>query len=357
MRKYFLVAVAALMLVGCDKEQSEFKSSDLKNDALPQGTVVGTVKYDAGAYKDANGVIFDEHFVPAAGQQVKIEIANKDYVNGAAGNQVTLVQIGDDGKYSYTLPLGLAATDVNVSVIPFYAEKKVVVAGQLVSIPDALYNNGVGPTKKSMTNKDVKTFDFNVTSDATIDEQLSQKVTVSGKVLLQQWVKDPDDASKFIIKNTAVEKRWNLSCEVTTYDENGDPDQKYTKTGIQTNTEGEFSFTVNLPDNWLEMTYMPDLKVSTKPELDDSFTGKYYDNDKGEWKSQTCQVLYPSVDTYYGLSADNEIIPAKVGTLVIQPELQEKEGIKGIGNDDIDKDGMTTLYSNGKLNAQWDYWY
>lgn len=355
MRKYFLVAAAALMMVGCSKEQSEFTSNDLKNDALPQGTVVGTVKYDAGAYKDANGVIFDEHFVPAAGQQVKIEIANKDYVKGATGNQVTLVQIGDDGKFSCTLPLGLAATDVNVSVIPFYAEKKVIVAGEFVSIPDALYNNGVGPTKKSMTNKDVKTFDFNVTSDATVEERMSQKVSVSGRVLLHQWIKDPDDATNFIKDNKAVDKKWTLTCEVTTYDENGDPDKKYTKTGIQTNNEGLFSFTVNLPDNWLDATFMPDLKISTKPELDNEFSGRYYDKDKSEWKSQTCQVLYPSVDVNYSLSSDNEIIPAKVGDLIIDPELQEKAGIKGIGNPDVDYDGMTQLYKDGSLNTQWDW--
>lgn len=351
MRKYFLVAAAALMLVGCSKEQSEFKSSDLKNDALPQGTVVGTVKYDAGAYKDANGVIFDEHFVPAAGQQVKVEVANNDYVNGAAGNQVTLVQIGEDGKYSYTLPLGLAATNVTVSVIPFYAEKKVVVAGQLVSIPDALYNQGVNQAPKSMTNKDVKTFDFNVTSDATVQEQMSQKVTVTGKVLLQNWYKDPDDATNYLIDSKVVDKKWNLTCEVTVYDKSGNPEQTYTKTGIQTNSEGVYSFTVNLPDNWLDMTVMPDLTVSTKPELDNEFTGRY--KESGDWKTQTCQVLYPSVDDTYNLSADNEIVPAKMGNLVIEPELQEKEGIKGIGNTALDSKG----YSNGKLNAQWDYNY
>lgn len=351
MRKYFLVAAAALMLVGCSKEQSEFKSSDLKNDALPQGTVVGTVKYDAGAYKDASGVIFNEHFVPAAGQQVKIEVGNADYVAGSAGNQTYLADIDQDGKFSYSLPLGLAATNVTVSVIPFYAEKKVVVAGQLITIPDALYNNNVGPTVKSMTNKDIKTYDFlTVTSDATVQEQMSQKVTVTGKVLLQNWYKDPDDATNYVIDTKVVDKKWNLTCEVTVYDNLGNPEQTYTKTGIQTNSEGVYSFTVNLPDNWLDMTVMPDLKVSTKPELDNDFTGRYKEGT--DWKTQTCQVLYPSVDDTYFLSADNEIIPAKMGDLVIMPELQEKEGIRGIGNTALD---APKSYNSGALNPQWAY--
>lgn len=357
MRKYFLVAAAALMLVGCAKEQSEFTAKDLKNDALPQGTVVGTVKYDAGAYKDASGNIFEEHFIPAAGQQVKIEVSNGSYVTGSQGDQTYLAEIGEDGKFSYSLPLGLNATNVKVSVIPFYAEKKVLVAGEIKTIPDALYNNGVGPTTKSLTNKDVKTYDFNVTSDATIEETRSQKVTVTGKILLQQWIKDPDDATNFIIDYKATEKKWNLTCDVYTFDDAGNVDGQYTKTGIQTSLEGDFSFTVNLPDNWLDMTNKPALVVETKPELNNEFSGRYYDNDKGEWKSQTCQVLYPSVGKIYYLSADNEIIPAKFGILQVEPKLQEKEGIKGIGNDDIDKDGLTTLYSNGKLNAQWDYNY
>ena len=355
MRKYFLVAAAALMMVGCSKEQSEFTSSDLKNDALPQGTVVGTVKYNAGAYKDANGVIFTDHFVPAAGQQVKIEVGNSSYVSGSTGKQVFLAKIDADGKFSYTLPLGLAATNVTVSVVPFYAEKKVIVAGDFVSIPDALYNNGVGPTVQLMTNKDVKTCDFDVTSDATVEERLAQTVAVSGKVLLQQWVKDPDDPSNFKIDNKPVEKKWNLTCEVTTYDKSGNIDQTYVKTGIQTNNEGVFSFHVNLPDNWLEMPYKPDLKVSTKPELINDFTGKYYDIDQSQWKSQTCQVLYPVAETTYYLTSDNELIPAKVGNLIVYPKLQEKGGIKGIGNNAVDYDGLTLLYRDGKLNSTWKW--
>ena len=355
MRKYFLVAAAALMLVGCAKEQSEFTAKDLKNDALPQGTVVGTVKYDAGAYKDASGNIFEEHFIPAAGQQVKIEVSNGSYVTGSQGDQTYLAEIGEDGKFSYSLPLGLNATNVKVSVIPFYAEKKVLVAGEIKTIPDALYNNGVGPTTKSLTNKDVKTYDFNVTSDATIEETRSQKVTVSGRVLLQQWIKDPDDATKFIIDNKATEKKWNLTCDVNTFDDAGNIDEKYTKTGIQTNTEGEFSFTVNLPDNWMDMTYLPTLEVKTKAELDNEFTGRYWDDDKKEYKSQTCQVLYPVVSTLYFITLNNEIVPAKVGDIIIEPELQEKAGIKGIDNPDIDYDGLTHLYWGGSLNTTWDW--
>lgn len=355
MRKFYLVAAAAVMMVGCAKEQSEFNSKDLQNKALPQGTVVGTVKYDAGAYKDANGVIFQEHFIPAAGQQVKIEVGNDSYVSNAKGDQTFVADIDQEGKFSYSLPLGLAATNVKVSVIPFYAEKKVVVAGALVSIPNALYNVGVGPTSKQLNNKDVKTYDFNVTSDATIEEQLSQKVTVTGRVLLQQWIKDPDDPSTFKIDNKAIEKRWNLTCKVTTFDKTGAVDQEYTKTAIQTNTEGAYSFVINLPDNWKDMTFKPTLTITTKAELDNEFSAKYYDNDKAEWKSQTCQVLYPSEDANYNITASNEIVPAKINEIIIQPELQEKGGVKGIGNLAIDKDGSKTLYSLGKLNTQWAY--
>ena len=352
MRKYYLVAAAALMLVGCAKEQSEFTSKDLKNDALPQGTVVGTVKYDAGAYKDASGVIFQEHFVPAAGQQVKIEVSNASYVAKATGNQVFIVDIDQEGKFAYSLPLGLAATDVNVSVVPFYAEKKVVSAGEIVSIPNALYNTGVDAIKKSMTNKDIKTFDFNVTSDATVSERVSKTVSVSGKVLVQQWVWDKD-ASTYKIKNQASEKKWKLTCEIKTWDDKGNTYMNYTKTGIQTNNEGEYSFTVNLPDNWADMANMPQLKIETQAELDREYTGRYYDEDKGAWKSQTCTVLYPSVNSAKNLTVNNELVPLKFNDMTIIPELQDKAGIKGIGNMDIDKPESTLLYSNGKLNSQW----
>ena len=220
MRKYFLVAAAALMIVGCTKEQSEFNSNDLNNEALPHGAVVGTVKYDAGAYKDANGVIFEEHFVPAAGKQVKIEVGNSSYVSGSTGNQTFLADIDEEGKFSFTLPLGINATNVKVSVVPFYAEKKVVSAGEIVSIPNALYNTGVGPTTQSMTNKDIKTYDFNVTSDATVAERMSKTVSVSGKVLLQQWVWNKD-ASKYDIKTQVDEKKWKLVCEIKTWDDSG----------------------------------------------------------------------------------------------------------------------------------------
>ena len=354
MRKYFLVAAAALMIVGCTKEQSEFNSNDLNNEALPHGAVVGTVKYDAGAYKDANGVIFEEHFVPAAGKQVKIEVGNSSYVSGSTGNQTFLADIDEEGKFSFTLPLGINATNVKVSVVPFYEEKKVVSAGEIVSIPNALYNKGVGPTTQSMTNKDIKTYDFNVTSDATVAERISKTISVSGKVLLQQWVWNKD-ASKYDIKNQVDEKKWKLVCEIKTWDNEGNPYMNYTKTGIQTNNEGIYSFTVNLPDNWKSMTYKPQLKVTVQAELDTDYTGRYYDNDKSQWKSQTCTVLYPSVSTTKNVSEDNELVPLKFGDMTIMPELQDKAGIKGIGNADIDAPEGPTLYSQGALNTTWNW--
>ncbi len=352
MRKYFLVAAATLMLVGCTKEQSEFTSSDLNNDALPKGTVVGTVKYDAGAYKDANGIVFEENFIPAAGKQVKIEVSNDSYISGSTGNQTFLAEINNEGKYSFTLPLGLAATNVKVSVVPFYAEKSVLLDGNIVSIPNALYNVGGDAITKSFTNKDVKTYDFKVTSDDVLKENLSKTVTVSGKILLQQWVKD---GSEFVIKNKASEKKWDVTCEVTTWDNNHDVYMKYTKTGIKTNVDGEYSFSVNLPDNWKDGIYMPQLKISTKAELDNAFTGKYYVIDDSEWKSQTCKVLYPSVNKSSSLTKNNEIVPLKLTDLVVSPELQDKEGVKGIGNPSVDKDGSKTLYNKGQLNSTWAY--
>jgi hypothetical protein len=354
MRKYFLVAAAALMLVGCTKEQSEFNSKDLENDVLPHGTVVGTVKYDAGAYKDANGVIFQEHFVPAAGQKVKIEVSNASYVTGSAGDQTFLADIDQDGKFSYTLPLGLNNTNVKVSVVPFYAEKKVVAAGEIVSIPDALYNTGVGPTTKQMTNKDIKTYDFNVTSDATVAERMSKTLSVSGKVLVQQWVWNKD-ASKYDIKTQVDEKKWKLVCEIKTWNDAGETYMNYTKTGIQTNNEGIYSFTVNLPDNWKSMTNKPQLKVTLQAELDTDFTGRYYDNEKGQWKSQTCTVLYPSISTSKFVSEDNELVPLKFNDLTVFPELQDKAGIKGIGNNNIDAPEGPVLYSQGALNYKWNW--
>jgi len=350
MRKYFLVAAAALMLVGCSKEQSEFTSGDLYNDALPKGTVVGTVKYDAGAYKDANGVIFTENYIPAAGKQVKIEVGNKDYISGSVGNQTFIAEIGSDGRFSYTLPLGLDATDVNVSVVPFYAEKKVLSDGVIVSIPNALYNNGVDAIKKSFTNKDIKTFDFNVTSSDVLSEKLSKTVTVSGKVLVQQWIKD---GTNYKIDYAANDKKWDLTCEVMTWNKDYTVYMNYVKTNIKTNDEGEYTFTINLPDNWKNMSYMPQLKIATKAELDNVFTGMYYDSNAGKWKSQECKVLYPASNVMSSLTQNNEIVPVKVGDLKVQPQLADKEGIRGIGNNDIDKDGGSTIYTNGKLNTYW----
>ena len=356
MRKSFLVAAAALMLAGCAKDltQSEFSADDLKNDALPQGTVVGTVKYDAGAYKDSKGVIFNENLVPAAGKQVKIEVSNAEYVAGSAGNQTFITDIDKDGKFSYSLPLGLNATQVKVSVIPFYAEKKVVSAGEIVSIPNALYNVGTGPIANQLTNKDIKSYDFIVTSDATVDERMSQTVKVTGRVLVYQWVKDGTDYVKNYKSN---DKKWKLTCDVQLYDNFNNPTQSYTMTGIQTNTEGEFSFNISLPDNWKDMPNKPRLTVSTKAELDNNFTGKYYVIADTEWKSQTCTVLYPVAEKTLYVTDNNEIVPLNFGDLNIRPELQDKSKIKGIGNPNIDKDGNTTLYNQGALITQWNYNY
>ena len=126
-----------------------------------------------------------------------------------------------------------------------------------------------------------------VTSDATVEESNSKKVTVTGRILLQQWVKD---GTVYVIKNEVDEKRWKITCDVKTWKDNGDTYENYTKTGIQTNAEGVYSFSINLPDNWKNMANNPQIKISTEPELDKNFTGRYYDIDKTTWKSQTCTV-------------------------------------------------------------------
>ena len=114
-----------------------------------------------------------------------------------------------------------------------------------------------------------------------------------------------------------------------------------------TDAEGMFELKVNIPfaDN-----YQFELQVS---HVNNNFVHHYYDVDLGEWKTQTVPTLFDGYKSYknkfyiYG-----NIVELGVVNVTTTP--MTKEQVRGIGNPDVDYDGMTQIYKNGD-RIGWKY--
>ena len=148
MKNYIILIAAALtsaaFLTSCTKEQSTLTLDKIDGSA----TVTGTFTYDAGATRSAGSdgteVIIDSHFVPAANQQVFVTVQNSEYISGqsgASGYQTFSGTTDQDGNFSITVPVGYTTISATVSAPSFIASKTVNVNGELIAVPNALYNS------------------------------------------------------------------------------------------------------------------------------------------------------------------------------------------------------------------------
>jgi len=109
-KKLFLAAVAALALIGCEKNQSEF----VLDENVQKATITGKV-----TWPDAEGKMVAKDSV-----EVRVVVANAEYSAGAEGDkQFPAVYSNEDGFYTVEVPVGQAGiSNVAVEVIPFMGE-------------------------------------------------------------------------------------------------------------------------------------------------------------------------------------------------------------------------------------------
>ncbi len=158
--KFMLPLTAALMLLGCAKEQSSLTISDIEGEA----TITGCLTYTTGqSYENGTSV---ENFAPASKVRVQVKVQNSDLdpSGNADGYTVYETTTDNEGNYSVSIP----ALDQGVTAVvkaQSFTGKRTFVNGfdatnnVLISEKDVVYETG-NTTLNSVEPGDIKVCDI-----------------------------------------------------------------------------------------------------------------------------------------------------------------------------------------------------
>jgi hypothetical protein len=191
MRKLFHYALSALfvvsVMVACDKKQSELTMDSITGSA----TITGTVEYDEGTYRNANGNIVSEHKIPATGQKVIATIANSNY--GNADGHTTFTAVVDSlGNYKLTVPVAASQeVDVQISVAPFKASNSTLNENNEIQSDSSVVYTLAVPEFVTVKDGEESFVDMVLTAD----RDAQSKGIVSGSVTYDQGAHKQTDGS------------------------------------------------------------------------------------------------------------------------------------------------------------------
>lgn len=247
MKKKFclLAALAAVVLVGCKKEQSELDFGNIKDVA----TVTGRVTYSLGQDTLSNDYVA-EVIKPAMGRKVYIDVPKTAYQAGAQGNKIFEGVVDSTGYFSIEVPVksdGIAGATLRYE--EFTAERatylKMEDGKPVFEVRMCKFETPAAiaalPTLMPGANKIGEEKDLRYEYTIVDMKDYGEKAIFSGTLML------PYEVS---FRTGAYKKAANCKVEITIQDgediaEVGPASaQKFTY-GTTTNTNGEFS--VNLP--------------------------------------------------------------------------------------------------------------
>lgn len=284
-----------------------------------------------------------DDYLPAVGKTVVVEVANSEYCDGAVGVKYFYGVTDENGKFSIEVPVTNKGVEATVYGESFVYENYLyneVLNGTSANCIDAVMTTAT--TKITLRDGDTYYYAGSYTIESASDVEIEmQEVVLKGKLTYTGWklvgsefvgTTIPYDNMPFMIY---VSTENNLDGTISVEDIS------------LTDAEGMFELKVNIPfaDN-----YQFELQVS---HVNNNFVHHYYDVDLGEWKTQTVPTLFDGYKSYknkfyiYG-----NIVELGVVNVTTTP--MTKEQVRGIGNPDVDYDGMTQIYKNGD-RIGWKY--
>lgn len=288
-----------------------------------------------------------DDYLPAVGKTVVVEVANSEYCDGAVGVKYFYGVTDENGKFSIEVPVTNKGVEATVYGESFVYENYLyneVLNGTSANYIDAVMTTAT--TKITLRDGDTYYYAGSYTIESASDVEIEmQEVVLKGKLTYTGWklvgsefvgTTIPYDNMPFMIY---VSTENNLDGTISVAD--------ISLFKGTTDAEGMFELKVNIPfaDN-----YQFELQVS---HVNNNFVHHYYDVDLGEWKTQTVPTLFDGYKSYknkfyiYG-----NIVELGVVNVTTTP--MTKEQVRGIGNPDVDYDGMTQIYKNGD-RIGWKY--
>ena len=288
-----------------------------------------------------------DDYLPAVGKTVVVEVANSEYCDGAVGVKYFYGVTDENGKFSIEVPVTNKGVEATVYGESFVYENYLyneVLNGTSANYIDAVMTTAT--TKITLRDGDTYYYAGSYTIESASDVEIEmQEVVLKGKLTYTGWklvgsefvgTTIPYDNMPFMIY---VSTENNLDGTISVED--------ISLFKGTTDAEGMFELKVNIPfaDN-----YQFELQVS---HVNNNFVHHYYDVDLGEWKTQTVPTLFDGYKSYknkfyiYG-----NIVELGVVNVTTTP--MTKEQVRGIGNPDVDYDGMTQIYKNVD-RIRWKY--
>ena len=288
-----------------------------------------------------------DDYLPAVGKTVVVEVANSEYCDGAVGVKYFYGVTDENGKFSIEVPVTNKGVEATVYGESFVYENYLyneVLNGTSANYIDAVMTTAT--TKITLRDGDTYYYAGSYTIESASDVEIEmQEVVLKGKLTYTGWklvgsefvgTTIPYDNMPFMIY---VSTENNLDGTISVED--------ISLFKGTTDAEGMFELKVNITfaDN-----YQFELQVS---HVNNNFVHHYYDVDLGEWKTQTVPTLFDGYKSYknkfyiYG-----NIVELGVVNVTTTP--MTKEQVRGIGNPDVDYDGMTQIYKNGD-RIGWKY--
>ena len=288
-----------------------------------------------------------DDYLPAVGKTVVVEVANSEYCDGAVGVKYFYGVTDENGKFSIEVPVTNKGVEATVYGESFVYENYLyneVLNGTSANYIDAVMTTAT--TKITLRDGDTYYYAGSYTIESASDVEIEmQEVVLKGKLTYTGW---ESVGSEFV--GTSIPYN-NMPFMIYVSTENN-LDGTISVEDISlfkgtTDAEGMFELKVNIPfaDN-----YQFELQVS---HLNNNFVHHYFDVDLNEWGTQIVPTLFDGYKSYknkfyiYG-----NIVELGVVNVTTTP--MTKEQVRGIGNPDVDYDGMTQIYKNGD-RIGWKY--
>lgn len=310
---------AAALFTSCEKEQSVFSPESLPGSC----TVTGVITYNEGVALVGDQYVTD-HEVPAAGQVVMLTIESYEYgANGAA--QILTDTLDAEGRYEFTLPAPISKElNGTLEVIPFKAPYANYIANvnQLVEYDSLVYT--LNPT--NVTIRDQFPEEINATASCTTpgkDIEYSTPLIINGSITGPGWDVNPSSSTAPTTGHTPSNDAPVGIDVVISVDINGYNNNYFTIYYVATsdNTTGEYSATINLPEDFYTSNASATYNINTVAEVR-NFTNWYqYSNltSTNAWASQEIELYYEAAsNTNNPVQAVNEYRPIKAGNIYIQ---------------------------------------
>lgn len=258
-KKIFLVALAALALIGCEKPQSELDFAEVKS--ANTASITGVVSYNPGVSKA----------IPAAGVEVIALVQNSVYNSAISTGEMQFKATTDSlGQYTVSVPCpstGMLSTAIRLVTAPLQADFTDASTGETSKVWYNVKGNGKNPAKDLIAGS-VEIVDLELQPEIRFKDYIG-KATISGTVTYEAGA--VKSGSEWVIDNAPYVGALKASVVYNAYT----ADEFTEEFELSTDAEGKYTLELPAGDAAINIDFLTalfeadytDVSDITKPEV------------------------------------------------------------------------------------------